>query len=68
MGKPTDRLNTLQGKGHYYKAPAARLKQARLQSLPVEDPSTQFCADPADCQRNSEYFFTVRNPECNLNT
>ena len=32
---------------------------ARLQSLAVEDPSTQFCADEADCLRNQEYFMQV---------
>ncbi|EKX39755.1 hypothetical protein GUITHDRAFT_164880 [Guillardia theta CCMP2712] len=31
------------------------LKQARLQSLEL-DPASQFCADPADCARDLDYF------------
>lgn len=34
------------------------LKQARLQSLEL-DPASQFCADPADCARDLDYFKAV---------
>eukprot|EP00960_Hanusia_phi_P047898 758646-Hanusia_phi.AAC.2 len=48
-------------KGKHIKAAPRRrpaLKQARLQSLAL-DPASQFCADPADCARDLDYFKAV---------